>query len=105
MPAFSLLHDRRVVTQEVLDLITDHCAFKSEVFWDTNTKAGVRPALQEHMLRLKQDEEYGAGPQPRGRVCGLGQGVEALSQAAQPHAERQVCPGGPRDDHSDAQVV
>jgi hypothetical protein len=69
--ALSTLTDRRVVTQRVLDLIKTHQAFKSQLIWRTVVKAGVRPALQEHMLGL---EENTAASAPR---FGLREGYEA----------------------------
>lgn len=48
--ALTVLMDRRKVTQSVLELVRGHDAFRSGLFWRTIIKAGVRPALQEHML-------------------------------------------------------
>ncbi|OIW34584.1 hypothetical protein CONLIGDRAFT_675553 [Coniochaeta ligniaria NRRL 30616] len=59
--ALSILTDRRVLTQRVLDLVTSHEAFKSQLFRNTVVKAGVRPALQEHMLGL-EDKKAGSSP-------------------------------------------
>lgn len=59
--ALSVLEDRRVVTQEVLDMIREHSAFRSGLLWRTIAKAGVRPALQEYVLALPDGEGHGCG--------------------------------------------
>jgi hypothetical protein len=59
--ALTILEDRRVVTQGVLDLVATHEAFKDKLFWRTLAKAGVRPALQQHMLALQERKAEDCG--------------------------------------------